>query len=58
MARINGAPVNQGGSIRRLFVGLVYWLTRRSRLYLYIHQHGGCEIGVVRTSPRGDRLQP
>ena len=29
MARINGAPVNQGGSIRRLFVGLVYWLTRR-----------------------------
>jgi hypothetical protein len=29
MARINGAPVNQGGPIRRLFVSLVYWLTRR-----------------------------
>jgi hypothetical protein len=29
MARINGAPVNQGGPIRRLFVGLIYWLTRR-----------------------------
>jgi hypothetical protein len=29
MARINGAPANQGGPIRRLFVGLVYWLTRR-----------------------------
>lgn len=29
MARIKGAPSNQGGPIRRLFVGLVYWLTRR-----------------------------
>jgi len=29
MARINGATSNQGGPIRRLFVGLVYWLTRR-----------------------------
>ena len=29
MARINGAPNNQGGPIRRLFVSLVYWLTRR-----------------------------
>jgi hypothetical protein len=29
MARINGAPSNQGGPIRRRFVGLVYWLTRR-----------------------------
>lgn len=29
MARISGAPANQGGPVRRLFVGLVYWLTRR-----------------------------
>lgn len=29
MARINGAPSNQGGPLRRLFVGLVYTLTRR-----------------------------
>lgn len=29
MARIPGAPSNQGGLIRRLFVSLVYWLTRR-----------------------------
>ena len=29
MARISGAPANQGGWIRRLFVGLVYSLTRR-----------------------------
>ena len=29
MARINGATSNQGGPIRRLFVGLIYWLTRR-----------------------------
>ena len=29
MARINGAPSNQGGPLRRLFVGLVYALTRR-----------------------------
>ena len=29
MARILGAPTNQGGPIRRLFVGIVYWLTRR-----------------------------
>jgi len=29
MARIPGAPSNQGGPIRRLFVGLVYSLTRR-----------------------------
>ena len=29
MARINCATSNQGGPIRRLFVGLVYWLTRR-----------------------------
>jgi hypothetical protein len=29
MARISGAPRNQGGLIRRLFVGLVYFLTRR-----------------------------
>jgi hypothetical protein len=29
MARIAGAPSNQGGLIRRLFVGLVYALTRR-----------------------------
>ncbi len=29
MARINGAPGNRGGPIRRLFIGLVYWLTRR-----------------------------
>jgi hypothetical protein len=29
MARIAGAPSNQGGLIRRLFVGLVYSLTRR-----------------------------
>ena len=29
MARIPGAPRNQGGLIRRWFVGLVYSLTRR-----------------------------
>ena len=29
MARIPGALRNQGGPIRRLFVGIVYWLTRR-----------------------------
>jgi hypothetical protein len=29
MARIHGAPSNQGGPIRRLFLGLVYWLTHR-----------------------------
>jgi hypothetical protein len=29
MARIPGAPSNQGGLFRRLFVGVVYWLTRR-----------------------------
>jgi hypothetical protein len=29
MARISGAPSNQGGPIRRLFAGIVYWLTRR-----------------------------
>ena len=29
MARINGAPVNQGVPLRRLCVGFVYWLTRR-----------------------------
>jgi hypothetical protein len=29
MARIQGAPANQGGPLRRLFVGLVYSLTRR-----------------------------
>jgi hypothetical protein len=29
MARISGAPSNQGGLLRRMFVGLVYSLTRR-----------------------------
>jgi hypothetical protein len=29
MARIHGAPANQGGLFRRPFVGLVYWLTKR-----------------------------
>jgi hypothetical protein len=29
MARIPGAPAKQGGWLRRLFVGIVYWLTRR-----------------------------
>jgi hypothetical protein len=29
MARIPGAPQNQGGPFRRLFVSLVYWLTKR-----------------------------
>ena len=29
MARINGAPSNRGGLIRRLFVSTVYSLTRR-----------------------------
>ncbi len=29
MARIPGAPRNQGGLLRRLFVGLVYSLTQR-----------------------------
>ncbi len=29
MARIQGAPSDQGGPFRRLFVGLVYLITRR-----------------------------
>jgi hypothetical protein len=29
MARIPGAPRNQGGPLRRLFVGIVYSLTQR-----------------------------
>jgi len=29
MARISGAPRNQGGLLRRLFVGIVYSMTRR-----------------------------
>lgn len=29
MPRIQGAPIRQGGPLRRLFVGLVYALTRR-----------------------------
>lgn len=29
MARISGASANQGGPLRRLYVGIVYWLTRR-----------------------------
>jgi hypothetical protein len=29
MARILGAPRNQGGPLRRLFVGTVYFFTRR-----------------------------
>lgn len=29
MARISGAPVNQGGLLRRAFVQLVYSLTKR-----------------------------
>ena len=29
MARISGSSANQGGIIRRLFVGIVYSLTRR-----------------------------
>jgi hypothetical protein len=29
MARIPGAPSNQGGPIRRLLVGMVYFLTKR-----------------------------
>lgn len=29
MARIPGAPAHQGGALRRLFVGLVYGLTKR-----------------------------
>jgi len=29
MARITGAPSNRGGPLRRLFVSLVYFLTRR-----------------------------
>jgi len=29
MARIPGAPSNQGGPVRRLFTALVYYLTRR-----------------------------
>ena len=29
MARIPGAPSNQGGLLRRVFVSLVYYLTRR-----------------------------
>jgi hypothetical protein len=29
MARIQGASASTGGPLRRLFVGIVYWLTRR-----------------------------
>jgi hypothetical protein len=29
MARISGAPSNQGGLFGRLFLRLVYWLTKR-----------------------------
>jgi len=29
MARISGASASQGGPVRRLFVGMVYTLTRR-----------------------------
>ncbi|HEY3971503.1 MAG TPA: hypothetical protein VGM18_00780 [Candidatus Sulfotelmatobacter sp.] len=29
MARIPGAPRNQGGLLRRLFVSIVYWSTKR-----------------------------
>jgi len=29
MARITGAPSHQGGPLRRLFVSVVYFLTRR-----------------------------
>lgn len=29
MARISGAPVHQGGPLRRLFVWIIYSLTRR-----------------------------
>jgi hypothetical protein len=29
MARIPGAPANQGGPLRRVFIGLVYALTKR-----------------------------
>jgi hypothetical protein len=29
MARIHGAPTNRGGPLRRLFVSVVYSLTRR-----------------------------
>ena len=29
MARISGAPANRGSLLRRLFVGIVYALTRR-----------------------------
>jgi hypothetical protein len=29
MARIPGAPANRGGPLRRVFVSLVYYLTRR-----------------------------
>lgn len=29
MARIAGAPANQGGPLRRLFVGIFYSITRR-----------------------------
>jgi hypothetical protein len=29
MARISGARPNQGGPLRRLFVGTLYWMTRR-----------------------------
>ena len=29
MARISGAPPNQGGPLRRLLVGIVYFFTKR-----------------------------
>ncbi len=47
MARIPGAPGNQGGPFRRLFVGLVYALTRR-RLGRVIMPVQGDDVVVVR----------
>lgn len=42
MARITGAPRNQGGLLRRLFVGIVYSLTqcRLGRLIMPVRAAG------------------
>jgi len=63
MARIPGAPSHQGSPFRRLFVSLVYFLTRRrlGRVILPVEvnaHHGKIFWGYVQMeqSQRGSRL--
>ena len=63
MARIPGAPSHQGGPFRRLFVSLVYFLTRRrlGRVILPVEvnaHHGKIFWGYVQMeqSQGGSRL--